>query len=362
MTSTTSNVAELATAFLAALDTKSLNLLSDEQLALEASLRGAVSDSELSNTPLHVQTVTVLMADIRGFCSMAESLPPIVTAEMLNRFFVAMSEVVVKQGGQINKLLGDGMMILFGLPQKQGDDIHRALACAVLMQQEMAAINAENEKMGLPPMFMGIGINTGEMVVGRMGSRHHSEFTVVGEHVNIAARIEAHALRGQILLSENTQPLASHYCETGEPKPIFMKGRQESLVLHELLATRWPRLLKVPVREQRREARVEGNFPCQFFTLSNKIVGSEAVAGKVIDISYGGMKILAKANLEVGTEIKLPLNFSLLEQRTTPIFARIVVKDMHPKDGFYYGVAITSADEESQNVIRRFVDDSIESR
>jgi len=361
MTSTTSNVAELATAFLAALDTKSLNLLNDEQLALEASLRGAVSGTKLSNVPLQVQTVTVLMADIRGFSSMAESLPPLVTAGMLNRFFAAMSKIVVRQGGQINKLLGDGMMILFGLPQKQGDDVPRALACAVLMQQEMAAINDENEKLGLPPMFMGIGINTGEMVVGQMGSHHHSEFTVVGEHVNIAARIEAHALRGQVLLSENTLPLAKHYCETGKPKTVFMKGRQKSIALHELLVTNWPRRLEVPVREQRREVRVEADFPCQFFVVDKKIVDSTAITGQVVDISYGGLKIDSQANLAVGTELKLPLNFSLLEQRTAPVFARVVVKDKHTA-GYYYGVSITSADVEGQKVIQRFVDDAIENR
>jgi len=155
--------------------------------------------------------VAVLLSDLRGFTAMSENFPATSVIGMLNRYFAKMSKIIVSDyDGTIDNLMGDGMMILFGAHEKRGGDLKRALACAVEMQIAMDEINEENKILGLPELFMGIGINTGVVAVGKLGSDYYSEYTVIGDEVNIAARVEAYSLRGQILISSNVYEKAKN--------------------------------------------------------------------------------------------------------------------------------------------------------
>ena len=148
--------------------------------------------------------VTILLSDLRGFTAVAERYTALEMVEALNRYFERMSEIIIRHGGTIDKFMGDSIMALFGAPTLREDDLEAALACAVEMQIAMNDINEQNKSHGMAPLFMGIGINTGVVVAANLGSSLHSEYTVIGDHVNLASRVEAHSLRGQILLSENT--------------------------------------------------------------------------------------------------------------------------------------------------------------
>ena len=109
--------------------------------------------------------------------------------ELLNRYFAHMGEVITEYGGTIDKLMGDSMMVLFGAPQAAADDVERAIGCAVAMQRAMSEFNQQNRELDLPDMYMGIGINSGKVMVGSLGSNYHREYTVVGDAVNITSRI-----------------------------------------------------------------------------------------------------------------------------------------------------------------------------
>ena len=358
MTTTTGNISALASEVLDRLREQSKSE-EDEQLhSLEAKLR-SLAFAARPHESLRLQTVTVLMADIRGFSALAESLPSLQTAEMLNEFFATTAEVVEAHGGRINKLLGDGMMVLFGLPHARQDDVARAIACAVEMQQSMSGLNEGFAARGLPSLFLGIGINTGEMVVGRMGSSHYSEITVVGENVNIASRIEAHALRGQVLLGDKTYLQAAHFCETGDPRSVHIKGSGEPLKIHTLRATHWPTTLTVPVREQRQSVRVSCDLACHYFTVTSKVVDDRLHTGQVVDISYGGFKLDSLSDFNIGTEVVLSLGFGAFSDQTARLYVRLVSCEQHD-EGYFYGAAISSAEPEALDLIRRFVDSVVE--
>lgn len=150
-----------------------------------------------------LQKVTILFADIRNFTEISEHLPPGRVVEMLNNFFDVMIDVIRKYRGTVDKLIGDEVLATFGTTKERPDDAERALACALEMQLAMEAVNARNRASELPELTMGIGINTGDVMVGNIGSEKHSNYSVIGKHVNLAARIQNCAAGGEIMISES---------------------------------------------------------------------------------------------------------------------------------------------------------------
>lgn len=150
--------------------------------------------------------VTILMSDLRGFTPLSEILDAEQVVTMLNRFLGRMVDVIFKHRGTIDEFIGDAILVIFGapLPGDPKDDATRAVACAVEMQQTMEELNAENRALGMPELAMGVGINSGEVVVGNIGSQRRMKYSVVGSPVNLASRIESFTLGGQILISDTT--------------------------------------------------------------------------------------------------------------------------------------------------------------
>lgn len=148
--------------------------------------------------------MTIMLADIRGFSSFSAHHDPQQVMQIVNNFLSKMTEVIIDHGGTIDEFIGDAILALFGAPRRLEDHATRAVACAVAMQQAMSEVNRLNEAAGLPEVAIGIGINTGEVVVGNIGSEKRAKYGVVGHHVNMASRIEAYTVGGQILISERT--------------------------------------------------------------------------------------------------------------------------------------------------------------
>ena len=135
--------------------------------------------------------VTLMMTDLRGFTSMSGRLAPEQVMTIINRYLGTMVEVIQQYQGTIDEFIGDAIFILFGAPVQRDDDAERAVACAMAMQLAMAGVNAQNRAEGLPEVEMGIGIHTGEVVVGNIGSDKRTKYGVVGSHVNLTNRIES---------------------------------------------------------------------------------------------------------------------------------------------------------------------------
>ncbi len=181
------------------------------------------------------QNITVLFADIRGFTRLSERAQPERIVQILNRYFTAMSEIIFQHGGTLDKYIGDGLMALFGAPRATPEDACHAVAAAVAMQREMANINAELRSQGLAEISIGIGLNTGEATVGYIGSERRSEYTAIGDNVNLAARLESNALPGQILLSEPTAIAARASHCSFRPRPaITVKNREQPVPLFDV--------------------------------------------------------------------------------------------------------------------------------
>jgi adenylate cyclase len=151
-----------------------------------------------------LRETTILFADIRGFTSMSESHEPQIVVDALNEYFERMVEIAFRHEGTLDKFIGDEMMVLFGSPVAHNDDPIRAVRAALEMQAALVDLNERHEARGLPPFEIGIGINTGEVVAGYIGSSQALEYTVIGDPVNTGARLCSLAKPGQTLLSEGT--------------------------------------------------------------------------------------------------------------------------------------------------------------
>ena len=182
------------------------------------------------------QTITVLFADIRGFTAMSERENPERVVRLLNKYFTAMSEIIFTHGGTLDKYIGDGLMALFGAPNATPDDAMNAVKSAVAMQRKVNTLNGELVADGLLPVTVGIGLHTGEAVVGYIGSEKRSEYTAIGDTVNLAARLEATARGGQILLSEATAKAVGNAFELVAREPITVRNRTQPVSLFELNA------------------------------------------------------------------------------------------------------------------------------
>jgi len=180
------------------------------------------------------QTITVLFADIRGFTRISEHAPPEKIVGLLNRYFSAMTDIIFAHGGTLDKYLGDGLMALFGAPTTTPEDASNALNAAVAMQRRLLGINIELREEGLAEVGVGIGLHTGEVTVGYIGSERRSEYTAIGDSVNTASRLESNAKGGQILISDATAKAARSRYKLHPRDPITVKNREQPVVLWEV--------------------------------------------------------------------------------------------------------------------------------
>jgi class 3 adenylate cyclase/PAS domain-containing protein len=178
--------------------------------------------------------VTIMMSDIRGFTSLSEHLDPERVLEMLNTYFEVMVEIIHKYDGTLNEIIGDSMLVIFGAPQQMLDRNHRAVACAIEMQNAMAEVNRQNCTQGLPWLEMGIGINESVVTVGNIGSKKRSKYGVVGSGVNMTSRIESYTVGGQILISDSVREGAGGILSISRQMEVHPKGSEKPLTVYEI--------------------------------------------------------------------------------------------------------------------------------
>jgi len=168
--------------------------------------------------------VTVLFSDIRGFARMAEEISPVELVSTLNDYFSAMIDIIFKYEGVLDKFIGDAIMAFWNAPLDQKNPALRGVLAAYEMQRALVAINKKREAAGKAPINMGVGINTGEAVAGTIGSEKKMEYTVIGDTVNVAQRLESVTLPGQILISESTYRKTGGYVLARKLPPRALKG------------------------------------------------------------------------------------------------------------------------------------------
>jgi adenylate cyclase len=179
--------------------------------------------------------VTMLFSDVRGFTTMSENLEPDKVVQVLNEYFADMTPIVFEHRGMLDKYMGDGMMALFGVPLQCADAATNAVSAAIAMQRRMESVNRDLQSIGMSEIAIGIGINTGTVTVGYIGSEERTDYTAIGDAVNLAARLEKQAQAGQIIISRPTREAIGDHFPVRPAGEVFVKGKSQSVQIYEVL-------------------------------------------------------------------------------------------------------------------------------
>lgn len=307
--------------------------LSQGTLALIAKLRG---DDRL-RLGGERRRVTILFSDIRGFTAMTEVLDAEEIVGLLNLYLNLQAEAVTQHGGTVDKFVGDELMAIF-----DGDDAERRAARAsVEIHGYVGSLNAARERAGRRLVRIGIGLNAGEVIMGNMGSERRMDYTVIGDPVNVAARLCSAAAPGQVIMSRAVRDALGEDCTSAALAPLPVKGKKEPLEVFALLG------MKNALRRHRRKPVT---LPASFSLAG---LSEETQPAVVRDLSQSGCVLEVRQPLGPGSQLELSVE--------EPALARLrrwpaVVKHLRKAPGGYLaGVLLADLDDETAGQVSEFV-------
>jgi adenylate cyclase len=295
------------------------------------------------------RTVTMMMADLRGFTSLSERLAPERVVAIINRYLSTLTPIIKKYQGTIDEIIGDAIFVLFGAPTWEEDDAQRAVACAVAMQLAMDSVNEQNRQEDLPEVEMGIGIHTGPVVVGNVGSLERMKYGVVGSHVNLTSRIQSYTTGGQILISDTTRREVGHILKTGTRMEVKAKGIEHLVTLYEALGIGRPHRLDLPETRETLVSLVE-EIPFKYEIVEANHLGGESYQGTLTRLSRKWAEVRLEKSVPILTNLKMQLvNSSGLELPGT-LYGKVL--GAVPESSTGVSIRFTSVSPELESFLR----------
>lgn len=294
--------------------------------------------------------VTVLMSDLRGYTRLVEEGDPTVVVQVLNGYLARMTDIIIEHGGTINEFAGDAIVAFFGAPLASTDHAERAAACAIAMQTAMGEVNRRHEDQGLPRLEMGIGLNSGEAIVGNVGSEKRAKYTAVGNAINLAARVEACTVGGQVLLSPFSYERIRAIAEVGPPMPVEVKGIREPLLLYELRALTGRYARRLPDVDGGGGPETPASLPLRCWLIEGKAVSPKSLSGAVTRIGLRRLEARLDTRLEPLANVRLRLRFPALAQDSEDLYGKVVAAS---KDGdaWLVRIGLTSVNAADQQIL-----------
>lgn len=266
--------------------------------------------------------VTILMCDLRGFSAVSEKMPPEAVVDILNVFLGTMTDAIAPYQGTIDEFVGDAILVLFGAPIYRVDDSARAVASAIAMQLSMRTVNQKLSQMGLPEIAMGIGINTGEVVAGNIGSQSRAKYAVVGNHVNLTARIESYTVGGQILISESTYEEVQAIVKINGSMLVEPKGVSQPIAIYDICGIDGDYDLELPSINESLQI-LPSPIPITYRILEEKHLSTEVLVGEIRRLSLYGAEIATDQDIQVLTNLKLYIRHTR-EESKGEIYAKVL--------------------------------------
>ena len=290
----------------------------------------ALTTAEGQKSGGQTKNVTILMSDLRGFTALSSRLGAENLINVLNRYFESMVAVIQKYGGTVIEFLGDGIFTVFGAPKDLPDHALCAVKCAVEMQLAMKEVNDWNRQNGYPELEMGIGINTGDVVVGNIGSEKKMKYGCMGSAVNITGRLESLTVGGQIFVTDNTARNINEELSVVSEGSFLPKGAPGELKYFEICGV-GDLMAYHPDSVIVWEEQTEDN-EYQFFVLEDKKVGAAALTGRIVRVSEDRKYAMLASDAELTARQNI-----MLRKGDECIYAKVM-----SKEGAGYVICFTS--------------------
>lgn len=262
--------------------------------------------------------VTILMSDLRGFTALSERMDPEELITMLNHYLAEMTDVIQSYKGTIIEFLGDGIFAIFGAPVASKTHACDAVAAALKMQQRMEAVNEWNSERNYPFLEMGIGINSGETIVGNIGSEKRTKYGVVGSNVNLTGRIESYTIAGQILISGSTYSATGAELKVAKEVMAHPKGVDESIKLYQITGIGEPYNINISVKNAKPQ-KLDFIVPVSFCVVNGKHSEDQ--------LHYGGFVGIADDAVVLDAEYPLEIYSNICIDAGGELYGKVIDKD-----------------------------------
>ncbi len=296
--------------------------------------------------------VSLIMSDLRGFTAIIADMDPEQVITFLNRYLSKMIEVLLDHRAIIDEILGDGILAFFGAPEALEDHPVRAVACALKMQTAMDEINAANAADGLPILTMGIGVNTGSVVVGNIGSERRTKYSVVGSDVNFASRMEGFALAGQVLVSAATYSRVKDLVEVGNVVEVEMKGVPGRATLYDIRGIGAPYNIRLQDKSDHLE-RLPEKIRVQVHRLKDKIITGAADQAWITHLGDTAALVMLETEVAEWEDVRLMCLNDHEEPLPGHIYGKITQVTPLGDNRFEAAISFTSIPGELLQALRR---------
>lgn len=266
---------------------------------------------------------TIVMTDLRGFTSMGERLEAEDVVTILNIYLETMTDIILQYKGTIVAFMGDAILTIFGAPIAREDDAPRAVACAVAMQLAIQKVNERCHAKGFPALQQGIGINTGKVVVGNIGSDKQMKYDCIGRNVNLASRIESYTVGGQILISESTHAACPDILRIDGQTEVFPKGFQEPIQIYDVGGVGGAYNVHLPPRRKGGPPQLERPIAIEFNIFKGKETGAAVHTGTIIGLAQEEAHIRSSAQLQRLDNLRIQLFDHDNHPITTDLIAKV---------------------------------------
>jgi adenylate cyclase len=293
------------------------------------------------------------MADLRGFTSLSERLPAEDVVAMLNIYLETMIEIIQKYQGTIDEFIGDAILVIFGAPILRPDDPRRAVACAVEMQLAMTSVNERNRWAGYPEVALGVGLNTGEVVVGNIGSQKRIKYAVVGRAVNLTARIESYTVGGQIFISESTLYECGDILRLDSAMKVMPKGVKKPLTIHEVGGIGGDFQLFLPPKQEITWIELTQGLPVQFTVVDWKHTGEQGHGGAITKIAPNMVEVHSKVLPSPLANLRISLYDPDDHEISDDLYGKVVARLSESPPAFL--VHFTSLPPEAETFLAKFL-------
>ena len=268
-----------------------------------------------------VRTVTIMMTDLRGFTALTERLGPEEVVAYLNTYFERIVARILRHRGTINEILGDGILVIFGAPTSADDDAERAVASPWRCRSPWRNSARSAGRLGLPTVEMGIGLYTGEVVVGNIGSAQRTKYTAVGTTVNLAGRVESYTIGGQILISEATYRAVRAPLVVNGRLRVEPKGAREPITVYDIGGIGPPYGLMLGAADDA-PVTLATPIPINYAVLEEKHVGRTLFAGRIVRLSAREAEIDGEERVDALCNVKIWMRDERGEPRPGDVYAK----------------------------------------